>query len=66
MTGNSWQILSNEGFKGRIIYMTGYANEDIKSKRIKKDARNLLEKPFSLFSLSERIRELLDSDQSTS
>ena len=53
--------LIEEGFSGQILYMTGYTREDILPGNMKKSDRQLLEKPFSLSTLSHRIREILDS-----
>lgn len=50
--------------ESRYIFMTGYAPEII-SKHIVKDSVIIIEKPFSLFDLSRKIREALDQEKST-
>ncbi len=54
--------LIENGFKGRILYMTGYADDNIHKMNVKKGDRNLLEKPFSLYIMSHRVREILDPE----
>jgi CheY-like chemotaxis protein len=54
-------LLKEGGFNGRILYITGYARSDILPVDVEKMDIDLLEKPFSLTELSQRIRDLLDT-----
>ena len=54
--------LIENGFKGHILYMTGYADDSNHKMDVKKGDKNLLEKPFSLYIMSHRIREILDPE----
>ena len=54
--------LQANGFKGRILYMTGHTDEDLQPMSVKKGDRNLLEKPFSLYIMGHRVRDILDSE----
>ncbi|MEN8209447.1 MAG: ATP-binding protein, partial [Candidatus Fermentibacteria bacterium] len=54
-------ILEEGGFKGQILYMTGYARTDILPVDIGNADIELLEKPFSLAALARRIRDILDT-----
>ncbi len=53
-------MLKEDGFNGHILYMTGYTKNNIIPDNVKKGDKELLEKPFSLTTLSQKIRDLLD------
>ncbi|MCK5841967.1 MAG: tetratricopeptide repeat protein [Candidatus Sabulitectum sp.] len=53
--------LKETGYNGRILYMTGYTKNEIIPDDIRKDGKSLLEKPFSLATLHQKIRNLLDT-----
>ncbi len=55
-------LLEEDGFNGQILYITGYARNDILPVDIEKLDIELLEKPFSLSALGQRIRGLLDTE----
>ncbi|MBN2609376.1 MAG: PAS domain S-box protein, partial [Candidatus Fermentibacteraceae bacterium] len=55
--------LREDGFEGRILFITGYAKKTALPADLQKGAREILHKPFSLSTLSRRIRELMDSVQ---
>ena len=55
-------LLKESGFKGKVLYITGYAKSDILPVEMDIIKINLLEKPFSLTELSLRIRDLLDTE----
>jgi PAS domain S-box-containing protein len=55
-------LLKEDGFKGKALYITGYARNDILPVDIEKLDIELLEKPFSLTALGQRIRNLLDTE----
>ncbi len=54
--------LEEGGFNGRILYITGYTKNDILPVDMGMGDKELLEKPFSLAVLSQRIRDLLDTE----
>ena len=54
--------LKEDGFNGQTLYITGYAKNDILPVDIEKLNIELLEKPFSLTALDQRIRSLLDTE----
>ena len=53
--------LKETGFNGRILYMTGYTKNEIIPDDIKRDGKRLLEEPFSLATLHQKIRNVLDT-----
>ena len=53
--------LKEDGFNGCILYMTGYTKNEIIPDNIKRGDKELLEKPFSLTVLRQKIRDLLDA-----
>ncbi len=53
--------LKEDGFIGCILYMTGYTKNDIIPNNVKRGDKELLEKPFSLTALRQKIRDLLDA-----
>ncbi|MCK4807263.1 MAG: PAS domain S-box protein, partial [Candidatus Aegiribacteria sp.] len=55
-------LLKEDGFSGRILYMTGYANKDIIPADVLKGDKKLLEKPFRLAALGQMIRDVLDNE----
>ncbi len=55
-------MLEEDGFNGQVLYITGYARNDIQPVDIEKLNVELLEKPFSLTALGQRIRSLLDTE----
>ncbi|MCK5116833.1 MAG: tetratricopeptide repeat protein [Candidatus Aegiribacteria sp.] len=54
-------MLKEGGFNGQVLYITGYARNDILPVDIEKLDIELLEKPFNLTALDHRIRALLDT-----
>lgn len=54
-------MMKEDGFNGAILYITGYARNDILPVDLERVNLELLEKPFSLAALSQRIRDLLDT-----
>ncbi len=54
-------MLKENGFNGSILYMTGYIKNEIMPDDMKKGDKDLLEKPFSLTALRQKIRDLLDA-----
>jgi CheY-like chemotaxis protein len=44
----------------KILYISGYANEELREHQAQNVASLLLEKPFSLETLTRRVREILD------
>jgi len=54
--------LKENGFNGRILYMTGYTKDASLLADVRKSNNNLLEKPFSLNTLGQMIRNLLDTE----
>ncbi len=54
--------LKENGFNGGILYMTGYAKSDMLPADIKMGDIKILNKPFSLAALNQRIRDLLDTE----
>ena len=53
-------LLKEKDFNGHILYMTGYTQNKIIPDNVKKGDKELLEKPFSLNTLRQKIRDLLD------
>jgi FixJ family two-component response regulator len=48
----------------RVLYMSGYTNDIILSHGAKDSGRDFLQKPFTMKSLTAKIRELLDTPAS--
>jgi len=44
----------------KVMYMTGYANEDLLSRGVMEDGISVLSKPFTPMTLTTRVREVLD------
>lgn len=54
-------LLKEDGFNGGILYMTGYMKSEIMPDDVKKGDKELLQKPFSLTTLRQKIRDILDT-----
>ncbi|NOQ22279.1 MAG: tetratricopeptide repeat protein [Candidatus Aegiribacteria sp.] len=54
--------LKENGFNGSILYMTGYTKDASLLADVKNGYKKLLEKPFSLNTLGQMIRDLLDTE----
>jgi len=50
----------------RIMYISGYADQNLESYGISTSKIMLLQKPFSIKSLAAKLRELLDKDEEES
>ena len=50
----------------RIMYISGYADQNLESYGIAASKITLLQKPFSIKSLGAKLRELLDKDEEES
>jgi DNA-binding NtrC family response regulator len=48
----------------RVLYMSGYADTEFIRKELMPEGAHFLQKPFSLESLSRKVREVLDSPAS--
>jgi two-component system, cell cycle sensor histidine kinase and response regulator CckA len=54
--------LKEDGFSGHTLFITGYAESEILPADMDRDGVELLEKPFSLSVIGQRIREILASE----
>ena len=50
----------------RIMYISGYADQNLESYGISASKITLLQKPFSIKSLAAKLREMLDKDEDES
>ena len=62
MDGHSLAILMQERYPSiKVLYTSGYTFDVIAERGILTDEMNFIPKPYSLNTLSSRVREVLDS-----